>query len=607
MWLMIPLAESSRENKTEKDSGERRRSMRYSGYFIHTLYEVPKEAETPSHILLLRGSYIHPLAAGIYSLLPLGHRVAEKIKSIIREEMDAIGGIELTMPVLHPAEIWKKTKRYYDIGPELFRLKDRKERDFVLAMTNEETVTDIAGKFLRSYRDLPVMLYHIQTKIRDEARPRAGLLRVREFFMKDAYSFHPDFGDLDVYYPKIFNAYLRIFARCGLKTVPIEADSGIMGGTGSHEFMLESPHGEDHFVVCNGCDYRANTEKAAALKPGFHGNSSDHPPMEKVATPGIKTMSQLMDFFGIDDANFLKTVAYEADGELILAMIRGDYDISETKLTNHLRAKRLDLASEETLQRRGLHGGFLSPVGLKGIRMILDTFINEETLFIAGGNEPDLHYRNALLGRDFMVGERVDIAEVKPGDICAQCGKGILEIHRGIELGHTFKLGTKYTAEDSMDVTYLDAAGEKQRVVMGCYGIGVERLMASVAERWHDEAGLVFPFTIAPFHILVASLGRKPEILETSERLYAELRSKYEVLYDDRDESPGVKLKDGDLLGIPIRLVVSQKLVKNGEVEIKVRKTGEVIICPCNELEERLGKIIEEMQPEMDGLPCMPE
>ncbi|NLI83419.1 MAG: proline--tRNA ligase [Deltaproteobacteria bacterium] len=581
--------------------------MRYSRYFIHTLYEVPKEAETPSHILLLRGSYIHPLAAGIYSLLPLGHRVAEKIKGIIREEMDGIGGIELTMPVLHPAEIWKKTGRYFDIGPELFRLKDRKDRDFVLAMTNEETVTDIARQFLRSYRDLPVMLYHIQTKIRDEARPRAGLLRVREFFMKDAYSFHPDFQDLDAYYPKIFNAYLRIFARCGLKSVPIEADSGIMGGTGSHEFMLESPNGEDQFVLCSKCDYRANTEKATALKPPSPAISKDPPPMEKVATPGIKTISQLMEFFGATDSLFLKTVAYEADGELVLAMTRGDYDISETKLTNHLKAKRLELASEDTLLKKGLHGGFLSPVGIRGIRMILDPLVNEGSAYIAGGNEPDVHLRNACLGRDFQVAERVDISEVKPGDVCAQCGKGTLEIRRGIELGHTFKLGIKYTAEDSMDVTFLDAAGEQKRVVMGCYGIGVERLMASVAEQWHDEAGLVFPPTVAPFQIILSSLGRKQEVVEAADRLYSRLGSSFEVLYDDRDESPGVKLKDADLLGIPIRLVVSQKLQKDEQVEIKVRQTGEIVICRQTELEEKLNQALAALQPMTDDLPCMLE
>lgn len=579
--------------------------MRYSNAFIHTLFEVPKEAETPSHILLLRGCYICPVAAGVYSLLPLGHRVAEKIKNVMREELNAIGGIEITMPVLNPAELWKKTKRYFNIGAELFRIKDRKERDFVLAMTHEEVVTDIARQYLRSYRDLPVMLYQIQTKIRDEARPRGGVLRVREFFMKDGYSFHRDVEDLEVYYPKMFNAYLRIFARCGLATVPIEADSGIIGGTGSHEFMLESPHGEDQFVICPVCGYRANTEKAVGLKPALEAFSGVAPAMEPVATPGVKTIADLREFFGIGEDHLIKTVAYEADGELVLAVIRGDFAISETKLTNHLKVIRLDLASEERLASKGLHGGFLSPVGLKGVRVVFDTSLESQALFIAGGNAPDQHLKNVLPGRDFTVSAPVDIAEVRPGDTCAQCGKGALEIRRGIEVGHTFKLGTKYTAPDALDVTYLDAAGEQQRVIMGTYGIGVERLMASVIERWHDEGGMIFPPEIAPFHVILCALGKKPEVVEAADRLYKQLGARYEVLYDDRDESAGVKFKDADLLGIPVRVVVSQKLVKTGQVEVKVRKTGEVIVCSEADLEPTLSRIMADLAPSFEGLPFM--
>jgi prolyl-tRNA synthetase len=581
--------------------------MRYSSYFIHTLFETPKEAETPSHILLLRGCYIYPVAAGVYSMLPLGHRVAEKIKNIIREELNAIAGIEITMPVLNPAELWKKTKRYYDIGQELIRFKDRKDRDFVLAMTNEEVVTDIAKHFLRSYRDLPVMLYHIQTKIRDEARPRGGLLRVREFFMKDAYSFHRDFEDLDAYYPRIFNAYLRIFARCGLDSIPIEADSGIMGGTGSHEFMLESPNGEDRFVVCTHCDYRANTEKAGGLKPALVKSADIPPPMEKVATPGVKTIAALMQFFGGDEAHFLKTLAYEADGELVLAVIRGDYNVSATKLTNHLKAVHVDMAPEELLAVRGLHGGFLSPVGIKDIRMVMDTSVEEGDVFVAGANEIDAHLKSAVCGRDFQIVDKVDIAEVREGDACVQCGHGSLRIGRGIELGHTFKLGTKYTAPDTMDVTFLDPSGEQQRVIMGCYGIGVERLMASVVERWHDDSGMIFPLTIAPFQVALVAIGKSSEVLDGAERLYQRLSGRYEVLYDDRDESAGVKLKDVDLLGFPIRVVISQKLLKGNNLEIKVRKTGEVLICPDDALEATLQQITEKLQPSLDGLPYMAE
>jgi prolyl-tRNA synthetase len=582
--------------------------MRYSNYFIHTLYESPKEAETPSHILLLRGSYISSVAAGVYSLLPLGHRVVEKVKKIIREEMDGIGGIEVTMPVLNPAELWKQTGRYFDIGSELFRLRDRKDREFVLAMTHEEVITDIAKQFLRSYRDMPVMLYQIQTKIRDEARPRAGLLRVREFFMKDAYSFHWNFEDLDAYYPRIFNAYLRVFTRCGLNSVPIEADSGIMGGTGSHEFMLEAPSGEDEFVVCSKCDYRANTEKAVGLKTTMDDLPASPPAMEKAPTPRVKTIADLMKFFGTSEDHILKTVAYEADGELVLAAIRGDFEVSTTKLTNHLKAIHLDMASEEMLTRKGLHAGFLSPVGVKDIRVVMDTSVGDKALYIAGGNEPDVHLKNVLPGRDFNVKEAVDIAEVRRGDVCGMCKEGTLDMRRGIELGHTFKLGTKYTDPKAMDVTYLDAQGEQRRVIMGCYGIGVERLAASTVEHWHDDAGIIWPISIAPFEVLLVSLGQKQEVLDTADKLYQRISGRYEVLFDDRkNESPGVKLKDADLLGIPIRVVVSQRLMKTNEVEVKVRKTGEVVICSQDDLEATLEKIKADLQPSLEGLPYMPE
>jgi prolyl-tRNA synthetase len=581
--------------------------MRYSKAFIHTLFEAPKEAETASHIFLLRGSYIYPLAAGLYSILPLGHRVTTKIRRIIREELNAIAGLELTMPVLNPVDLWKKTGRYFDIGDELIRFKDRRDREFVLAMTHEEVVTDIAKQFIRSYRDLPVMLYQIQTKIRDEARPRAGLLRVREFFMKDAYSFHRDFDDLDAYYPKIFNAYLRIFARCGIDSVPIEADSGIMGGTGSHEFMLESPSGEDRFVVCPGCGYRANTEKAVGIKPELDPPADSPPPMEKVRTPDVKTISDLMRFFNSSEERFLKTVAYVADDNLVLAVIRGDFNVSPTKLANHLKAVHLDYAPEKTLSEKGLNPGFLAPVGLKGIRTVLDTSISKRIPYIAGANEPDAHCTNVLPGRDFECTDVTDIAEVREGDRCAACGAAKLEIRRGIELGHTFKLGTKYTAPDSMDVTYLDNSGEQKRVIMGCYGIGVERLMASIVERWHDDSGIRFPVTVAPFHIIISALGNQPEILESAQRIYSNLSAEYEVLFDDRDESPGVKLKDADLIGIPLRIVVSRKLQKTGDVEIKVRNTGQVIICPEKDLRGTIEATLKDLQPTMESLPYMPE
>jgi prolyl-tRNA synthetase len=329
--------------------------------------------------------------------------------------------------------------------------------------------------------------------------------------------------------------------------------------------------------------------------------------MEKVVTPGVKTIADLMRFFDTGEANFLKTVAYEADGELVLAVIRGDYTISVTKLGNHMKALHIDLASEDRLASQGLHAGFLSPVGIKGIRMVMDTSVGEQDVFVAGANEIDMHYKNVRYGRDFEMGEKTDIAEVREGDLCAKCRHGSLRIGRGIELGHTFKLGTKYTATDTMDVTYLDPAGEQKRVIMGCYGIGVERLMASVVERWHDDSGMILPITIAPFQVVLVAIGKNPEVLDAAEKLYKLLSSRYEVLYDDRDESAGVKLKDADLLGFPIRVVVSQKLIKGNNVEVKVRRTGEVLIRPQADLEETLERIADSLQPSLEGLPYMAE
>ncbi len=574
--------------------------MKLSKAFIHTLYEAPKDAEVISHILLLRGGYIYPVAAGIYALLPLGHRVVQNISQIVREEMNSIDGVELTMPVLNPAELWKETGRYFDIGEELIRLKDRKQRDFVLAMTHEEVVTDIARKFIRSYRDLPFMLYQIQTKIRDEARPRAGVIRLREFLMKDAYSFHRNFDDLDEYYPRVYDAYRRIFERCGLRTAAIEADSGIMGGSGSHEFMLESPNGEDQFVVCSHCGYQANTEKAVGLKPIMEelDDLENAPSIEKVHTPGIKTISDLMEFFGIERDQFVKSVAYMADGRLVLAAIRGDFEISETKLRNHLKAIKMEMAPEEILLEKGYHPGFLSPIGISDpeITVVIDTSLESRRLMVAGANEVDYHYKNVVPGRDFDNSSTVDIAEVREGDVCAQCGKGKLEIRRGIELGHTFKLGTKYTDEKSMNVTYLDDQGEERRVVMGCYGIGIERLMAAVVEKWHDENGIIWPVTVTPYDVYLIVIGKGEDEKKLGEKIYRRLGERFEVLWDDRSESPGVKFKDADLIGIPFRVVISTKLLKENAVEIKIRDSGEVCKCAPEALLEKLLDFKEKMK-----------
>lgn len=571
--------------------------MRYSRFFLHTLHEPPREAEVISHKLLARAGCIQSFAAGVYALLPLGKKVAEKIMRIIREEMDRIGGNELIMPVMNPADLWRETGRYQAIGPELIRFKDRNNREFVLAMTNEETVTDIARKVIRSYRDLPFMLYQIQTKVRDEPRPRGGIIRLREFLMKDGYSFHPDFEDLDRYYPSVYEAYLRIFRRCGLNAADIEADSGIMGGSGSHEFMLECANGEDRFVFCPVCGYRANTDKAVGLKPQFKEDTSDQLPMEKVPTPGVKTIAGLMEFFGTGTEHFLKTVAYMADGELVMAIIRGDFDVSETKLTNYLRCARLELAPEEELTRRGLYGGFLSPIGIEGVRVVMDTSVEAAGYLVAGGNEVDTHYQNVLYRRDFSAREIQDIAVVRQGDGCLMCSNGRLELRPGIELGHTFKLGTKYTEESSMDVTYLDAEGQRKRVVMGCYGVGVERLMAGVVEQWHDDKGIIWPASAAPFQIYLMSIGRTRKEADVADQLYEELSGRFEVLYDDREDSPGSKFKDADLIGIPLRLLVSEKLLKESHLEIKVRQTGQILKVTRQELDAQLKELLDELTP----------
>jgi prolyl-tRNA synthetase len=550
-----------------------------------------------SHKLLARAGCIQSFAAGVYALLPSGKKVAEKIIRIIREEMDRIGGNELIMPVMNPADLWRETGRYQAIGPELIRFKDRNNREFVLAMTNEETVTDIARKVIRSYRDLPFMLYQIQIKVRDEPRPRGGIIRLREFLMKDGYSFHPDFEDLDRYYPSVYEAYLRIFRRCGLNAADIEADSGIMGGSGSHEFMLECANGEDRFVFCPACGYRANTDKAVGLKPRFEGDTSDQLPMGKVPTPGVKTIAGLMEFFGTGTEHFLKTVAYMADGELVMAIIRGDFDVSETKLTNYLRCARLELAPEEELTRRGLYGGFLSPIGIEGVRVVMDTSVEGTGYLVAGGNEVDTHYQNVLYGRDFSAKEIQDIAVVRQGDGCLKCSNGRLELRPGIELGHTFKLGTKYTEESSMDVSYLDGEGQRKRVVMGCYGVGVERLMAAVVEQWHDDKGIIWPASVAPFQIYLMSIGKGRQEEAVADQLYEELSGRFELLYDDREDSPGTKFKDADLIGIPLRLLVSEKLLKESHLEIKVRQTGQILKVTKQELDARLKKLLDELTP----------
>lgn len=567
--------------------------MRLSTLLGRTLRQPPAEAELASHRLLVRAAFVRPLAAGIYSYLPLGWRVIRKIESIMREEMDRIDGQEIHMPVLNPAELWKETGRYYDIGPELIRFEDRAGRDYVLAMTHEEVVTDLARRELRSYRQLPFMVYQIQTKVRDEARPRGGLIRMREFLMKDGYSFHPDAADLDAYYPLVYQAYVNIFRRCGLEVLGVEADPGMMGGTGSHEFIMLSESGEDSIAICRQCGYAANVEAAQASKDPTVGGALPTPaegPIEPVGTPGIKTIQQLTEFFELPAEKFLKTVLYSACGQLAAAVIRGDLDINEAKLARVLKCADLRLASDEELAGAGIVPGYVSPIGLGGVKVVVDDSVQDDS-YIAGANKPDMHYRNVSYPRDFQADVVADIALVRSGQRCLSCG-GDVEVSRGIEVGHTFKLGLKYS--HAMGVGFLTAEGKEVPVIMGCYGIGLDRLMAAVVEQNHDDKGIVWPASIAPFQVHLVGLGMDDEeVPAVSEKLYRDLDDAgVEVLFDDRMETAGVKFNDADLIGLPLRVTVSRRTLDKGSVELKPRKAAEVKLIPLDAAVQEIARAV---------------
>lgn len=542
--------------------------MRMSSLFFRTYREAPSEAETDAHKLVLRAGLARQIASGIYSFLPLGWGVMRRIEAIIRDEMEAADGQEVHMPVLQPAELWQESGRYSAIGSELFRFKDRNDRDFVLAMTHEEAVTEMARGIVSSYRQLPFMLFQIQTKERDEPRARGGLMRLREFTMKDAYSFHGDDADLDAYYPRMVQAYKNIFSRCGLNVVAAEADPGMMGGSGSHEFILPSASGEDQVVICEKCGYAANLEAAVSRLEQL---PAEEPAVkEDVHTPNIKSIDDLVRFFKIGPERFLKTLIY-ADGQgLVAAVIRGDLEVNEAKLARVTKRAGLALADEGALRRAGIVQGFVSPAGLKGVTVVADTTVVKGYNFVAGGNQADTHARNVVFGRDFSADLTGDIARVAEGNACSHCG-GQLRIEQGIELGHTFKLGTKYTV--SMGAEFQDKEGTSRPIIMGCYGIGVDRLLSAVIDGNHDASGIIWPSEVAPYDVALVSLNADEQVAAAADKLYADLRGTgRRVLYDDRtSESAGVKLKDADLLGMPLRIVISPKTLKDGEVEVKPR------------------------------------
>ncbi|MBN2500067.1 MAG: proline--tRNA ligase [Anaerolineales bacterium] len=546
--------------------------MKMSHLFSQTLRDAPADAEIASHKLLVRAGFIRQLGAGIYTKMPMGKRVSDKIEQIIREEMDAIGGQELSMPVINPADIWKETKRWYQIGSEMGRFTDRNGRDMVLAMTHEEVVGDLVRKEIHSYRQLPILVYHLQTKWRDDPRPRAGLIRVREFVMKDSYSLDVDEEGLDKQYRAHYQAYFNIFNRCNLPSAAVLADVGMMGGSMSHEYMYLTPIGEDTLLICDACGYTANRQIALFQKP--EAVKEEMKEKEKVATPGVTSIEDLAKFLDIPasktaKAVFMMATLMEGDEDvekLVFAVVRGDMDVNETKLANAIKAKELRPAHDEEIAAVGAVPGYASPMGLKGVLVVVDDLIPASNNLVAGANEEGFHVLNVNYGRDFEADIVTDLVVAEEGSACPKCGEA-MTTSRGVEIGNIFKLGTRYS--DSLGCTFLDKDGKEKPVIMGSYGIGVGRLLASIAEEHNDDYGLIWPISVAPYHIhLVALKGGE----EQADKLYQELMDAgFEVLYDDRAETPGVKFNDADLIGVPIRLTVSKRSLEQDGVELKLR------------------------------------
>ncbi|MFW6096749.1 MAG: proline--tRNA ligase [Chloroflexota bacterium] len=573
-----------------------------SKLFSQTLREAPADTDVRSHELLLRAGFLRPLMAGVFSYLPLGQRTAKKIEQILREEINAIGGQEIEMPVVHPASIWQETRRWYEVGSEMGRFKDKNERDMVLAMTHEEVVADLLRREIQSYRQLPANVYHIQTKWRDDPRPRAGLIRTREFVMKDSYSLDRDMEGLDHQYRLHYQAYFNIFNRCALPTISVESDVGMMGGSMAHEFMYLTPIGEDTLLLCDECSYRANRQIATFRKAAV---AEERPkPLEKVATPGTKTIEGLANFLDIPKSRtakavFLVATLNEGDEKvdrLVFAILRGDMDLSETKLTNALKARALRPAQEEEIEAVGAVPGYASPVGLDGVLVIVDDAIPNAPNLVAGANEEGYHLRNVNYGRDYEAGIVTDIAAASEGDACPKCGSGLNE-SRGVEMGNIFKLGTRYT--EAMGATFTDEDGTERPVIMGSYGIGVGRLMACIAEEHNDDYGLIWPISVAPYEVhLVALRGG----FEAAEDVYNQLQEAgLEVLFDDRDESPGVKFNDADLIGAPIRLTIGGRSLKQGGVEVKLRREKDSELVALDELVGRVQILRETLFDEISA------
>jgi prolyl-tRNA synthetase len=568
--------------------------MRYTQFFIPTLKETPSDAEVVSHQLMMRAGMIRKIAAGIYTYMPLGLRSIRKFEQIVREEMNRAGAIELLMPGVQPAELWIESKRWAQYGKELLRFKDRKDNEFCMGPTHEEIITDIARREVKSYRQMPINFYQIQTKFRDEIRPRFGLMRGREFIMKDAYSFDVDSAAADLSYDKMYQAYNRIFERCGLNFRAVEADTGSIGGSASHEFMVLASSGEDAIVSCSACRYAANVEKAEGIRQQKGGAGVQV--LTKVHTPDKKTITEVSEFLGLSLSSTVKSLVLSSgDGKFVMALVRGDHELNELKLKNHLGWDEIQMATDDDILRfTGSPPGFLGPVGLKEeLSVVADYTIESMLDLVIGANETDQHFTGANVGRDFNISQFADIRLIGVNDPCPRCTDGVLEVWRGIEVGHVFKLGTKYSS--TMNALYLDKDGKEQTIFMGCYGIGIGRTVAASIEQNHDTNGVIWPLPLAPFHCSVVAINAQKDdaVMAVAQDIHDRLESAgIEVLLDDRDERPGVKFKDHDLIGIPLRIVVGGKNLADGKVEYKLRAGGDMqLLVPEQAIENVIAAV----------------
>ena len=568
--------------------------MRYSEMFLPTIREIPSDAEVVSHQLMLRAGMIRKLTAGIYTYLPLGYRVIRKVEQIIREEMNRAGAQEIFMPAVQPAELWQESGRWEHYGKELLRFRDRHDRECCLGPTHEEVVTELVRNEIKTYRQLPRNLYQIQTKFRDEIRPRFGVMRCREFGMKDAYSFDVDQEGADISYKKMYDAYHAIFRRCGLRFRAVEADTGSIGGNFSHEFMVMADTGEDAVVFCNRCDYAANLEKAEIARPEkLAVDEKTFLPLTEVHTPNVRTIEEVCAFLGVTPQAVVKTLIFSADGKPVAVLIRGDEEVNEIKVKNLLKCNELEMAMDDMIMAAAkAPRGFVGAVGIKA-KVLADYSLLNMVNCVMGANKEDYHVKNVNIGRDFKVDVFADLRVARESDPCPRC-QGELRFARGIEVGHVFKLGTKYS--EAMKAVYLDKSGQEQTMIMGCYGIGVGRTVAASIEQNNDENGIIWPVPIAPFHVIITPVNiNEPRLAEVAGKLYESLADKgVDVLFDDRDERAGVKFNDADLIGIPLRVTVGPKRLAEGKVEVKIRKTGEVKALSLDEAEAFIAGFIRE-------------